>query len=334
MGFMMPVNALGSMPTKGFTAGTWDKVEEVNGDRFLENIAERGGEGKPTHACMPGCIIRCSNIYTDKEGKKIVSPLEYESGDLLGPNLCVDDLDAIAHMTYQCNDYGLDSIETGVALGVAAHAGILPWGDKKRAQELIDEIGKGTYLGKILGSGAATVGRVFGIDKVPTVKGQGMAAYDPRGVKSMGITYTMTPMGADHTAAVTFRSPVDHFHWEGALDVSRDIQVSVAFYDTYFCSFIARGVGNDTQLLIELFNQVLGTNYTDTSFIQKIGKDVIKHERAFNIAAGVNEEWVPEFMREEPLLPHGRKSDIPESEFARYWDVEYWGEFPPVPARL
>ncbi|TEB16397.1 putative oxidoreductase YdhV [Pelotomaculum sp. FP] len=335
MGFMMPVHALGAMPTKGFTEGTWDRVEEVNGERYLEEIAKRGGEGKPIHACMPGCIVRCSNIYPDKNGKKIVSPLEYESGDLLGPNLCIDDLDSIAEMTYLCNDYGLDTIEVGVALGVAAHAGIFVWGDKKRARELIDEIGKGTYLGKIIGSGAVTVGKVFGIDKVPAVKGQAMAAYDPRGVKSMGVTYTMTPMGADHTAAVTFRTPIDHFHWEGAIDVSRNIQVTVAFYDTYFCSFIARGIGPaDTYLLVELFNQVLGTKYTDTSFMSEIGKDTIKYERMFNIAAGVNEEWVPEFMRDEPLIPHGRKSDIPESEYARYWDTEFWGEFPPMPARL
>ena len=334
MGFMMPVHALGAMPAKGFTDGNYKNVELVNGDVLLANIAERGGEGKPTHACMPGCVVRCSNIYPDKQGKKIVSPLEYESGNLLGPNLCIDDLDSIARMTYQCNNYGLDSIEVGAALGVAAHAGILPWGDKERAAELIDEIAQGTHLGKIIGSGAAFVGKIFGIDKVPVVKGQAMAAYDPRGVKSMAVTYAMTPMGADHTAAVTFRSPIDHFHWEGAIDTSRTLQVSVAFYDTYFCSFIARGIGTDIHLMVNLFNSVFGTDFKDNAFMSDIGKEVIKHERMFNIAAGVTEEWVPEWMRHEPLMPHGRVSDIPESEYARYWDIDFWGEFPSVPARL
>lgn len=334
MGFMLPVNALGAMPTRGFTAGSWDKVDKVSGDKLLENIATRGGAGTPTHACMPGCIIRCSNIYPDHEGRKIVSPLEYEPGDLLGPNLCIEDLDAIACLTYQCNDYGLDAIEVGVALGVAAHAGLMGWGDYKRASELIDEIAQGTPLGKIIGSGAVTVGRVYGQDKVPAVKGQGMAAYDPRGVKSMGVTYTMTPMGADHTAAVTFRSKLDHSKWEGSIDASRDIQVWVAFYDTYFCGFIQRGITENTHLLIDIFNQVLGTDYKDASFVSEIGKDVIKHERAFNIAAGVVEEWVPEFMRDEPLAPSGGTSDIPASEFDRFWDPGYWGEFPAPPARI
>ena len=334
MGFMMPVNALGAMPTKGFTEGCWDKVESVNGDRFLELIEERGGEGRPTHACMPGCVVRCSNIFPDRKGKKKVTPLEYEPGDLLGPNLCIDDLDTVAELTYKCNDYGLDAIEVGVALGVAAHAGIMEWGNREKALELVDEIGKGSYLGKIIGSGAVAVGKVFGIDKVPAVKGQGMAAYDPRGVKSMAITYAMTPMGADHTAAVTFRSNLDHSHWKGAVDVSRDLQVKVAFYDIYFCAFIARGIAEDTHLLIDIFNCIFGTDFKDTSFIEEMGKDIIKHERAFNIAAGVNEEWVPEFMRDEPLLPHGRVSDIPLSEYERYWDEKYWGNFPEPPKRL
>ncbi len=161
-----------------------------------------------------------------------------------------------------------------------------------------------------------------------------MAAYDPRGIKSMAVTYAMTPMGADHTAAVTFRSNLDHARWEGSIDASRDLQVKVAFYDTYFCAFIERGIKENTGPLVELFNQILGTNYQDDSFFEKIGKDVIKYERAFNIAAGVNEEWMPEYMRYEPLNPHGRVSDIPESEYNRYWDEEYWGDFPQVPKRL
>jgi hypothetical protein len=48
----------------------------------------------------------------------------------------------------------LDSIEIGAALGVAAEAGLMKWGDGDRALELIDEIRKGTPLGRILGSGA------------------------------------------------------------------------------------------------------------------------------------------------------------------------------------
>jgi len=334
LGAMMTVHALGGMPTKGFTAGTWEeKVDRVNIDKLSETILHRGGDGTMSHSCAPGCIVRCSKILADKNGRKLLA-YEYEPGELFGPNLLIDDLDAIAQLNLKCNDYGLDLIETAVTLGVLCHAGIMDWGDSQKANELIDEVAKGTALGKLIGSGAATVGKVFGVDKVPAVKGQAMAAYDPRGIKSYAITYGTTPMGADHTAGVTFRADADHFTWQNAVELSRPAQITAAFYDAYFCFFLARCVAANTHLLKDLFNSVFGTAYQDASFMQEIGKDIIKHERMFNIGAGVTEEWVPEFMREEPLAPHGRICDVPESEFTGFWDEEFWGSFPPVPKRF
>ena len=98
--------------------------------------------------------------------------------------------------------------------------------------------------------------------------------------------------------------------------------------------FLSRGLWNKPYLLIDLFNAALGTNFKDENFITDIGKDVIKHERMFNIAAGVTEEWMPEWMRNEPLEPFGLLSDIPESEYNKFWDVSYWGEFPIMPRRI
>jgi len=207
MGILLPLHALGTLPGKGFTDADFKGVESVSGEKMLENMAERGGEGKPVHSCMPGCVIRCSNVYPDKNGKKIVSPLEYETSALLGTNLCIDDLDVIAELNRKCNDYGIDTIETGAALGVAAHAGVLEWGDGKKAADLIDEIGQGTPLGRILGSGAVVAGKVLGVNKVPAVKGQAMAGYDPRGVKSMGATYCHDANGCRPHSCSHFQSP-------------------------------------------------------------------------------------------------------------------------------
>ena len=334
MSAMMAIHALGGMPTKGFTAGTWEeKIDLVNVDKLKETILQRGGDGRTDHSCVPGCIIGCAKVLPDKNGKKLVA-YEYEPGELFGPNLLIDDLDAIAELNLKCNDYGLDLIEIAVTLGVLCHLGIMNWGDSQKAKELIDEVAKGTVLGKLIGSGVTTVGRVFGVEKIPAAKGQAFAAYDPRGIKSYAITFGTTPMGADHTAGVTFRAEADHFSWQSAVELSRPAQVKSAFYDTYFCLFVVRCVGENTHLLRDLFNSIFGTTYQDASFMQEIGKDVIKHERMFNIGAGVTEEWVPEFMREEPLAPHGRVCDVPESEFVRFWDEEFWGTFPPVPKRF
>lgn len=204
------LNTMGGLPTRNFSRGKFEKAEEINGARLREVILERGGEGNPTHGCMPGCVIRCSNIYPDAGGKTIVAPLEYETIGLLGSNCGIGDLDLIARLNYLCNDIGIDTIEAGAAIGVAMEAGLGDFGDGGRAIELLEEIGKGTVLGRVLGEGATVTGRVLGVRRVPAVKGQSMPAYDPRAVKGLGVTYATSPMGADHTAGQTIRANVDH----------------------------------------------------------------------------------------------------------------------------
>ena len=91
----------------------------------------------------------------------------------------------------------------------------LLWGKPKLLAKLtiaglltINGIATGDILGKLIGSGAEITGKVLGRYRVPTSKGQAMAAYDPRGVKGTGVTYATSPMGADHTAGNTPRAQV------------------------------------------------------------------------------------------------------------------------------
>ena len=150
------------LPTRDFSDGQFEDVETISGEYMRDVILERDGDGEPTHACMPGCTIRCSNNYADSNGKSIVSPLEYETIGLMGSNLGIGNLDTIAKLNWMVNDLGLDSIEIGAALGVAAKAGLMKFGDGDRAAELIDEIKRNTPLGRLLGSGATITGKVLG----------------------------------------------------------------------------------------------------------------------------------------------------------------------------
>ena len=139
------------------------------------------------------------NLY-DKDGHYLTKQPEYETVWAHGGNCGIDDLDAIAMLDFLDDNYGLDTIEMGVTIGVAMEAGLLKFGDAQAAINLVKEVGKGTPLGRILGSGAAVTGKVFGVERVPVVKGQAMPAYDPRAVQGIGVTYATSPMGADHTA--------------------------------------------------------------------------------------------------------------------------------------
>ena len=163
--------------------------------------------------------------------------------------------------------------------------------------------------------------------RVPTVKGQAMAAHEPRGIKGMSVTYAMSPMGADHTAAATYRAQVDHHKPEGQMEVSRNVQVIMAFYDNFCCMFVSRGLIKKPELFVNLINAVHGTSY-GPDYIFTLGKGIIKLERAFNNAAGVTEEYLPEFMKTEGSEPLGLVSDIPQNDYDRFWEESFWGELP------
>ncbi|MEE9519662.1 MAG: aldehyde ferredoxin oxidoreductase C-terminal domain-containing protein, partial [bacterium] len=192
------MNEAGGLPTKNFSNGRFEGAPNIAGEAIFEGNKERLGKEVYNHACSPGCIIQCSNSWHKPDGSEHVSCIEYESDWALGANCGIDDLDDIAELVRLCNAYGLDTIETGTTIAVAMEAGLAEFGDSKRAIQLMHEIGKGTDLGRVLGSGTKTAASVLGVVRSPVVKGQSMPAYEPRAVKGIGITYATSPMGADH----------------------------------------------------------------------------------------------------------------------------------------
>ncbi|RKO65974.1 aldehyde ferredoxin oxidoreductase family protein [Desulfofundulus salinus] len=317
------INEAGALPTRNFRFGRFDRASEVSGEKLAEVAVARGG--KATHTCHPGCVMRCSNVYPMPDGK-VCAPIEYETAWSFGPNLEIGDLDVIAKLNYICNDVGLDTIETGCTLGVLMEAGVIPFGDGEAAIKALEEVAKGTPLGRIIGSGSANAGRVYGVTRVPAVKGQGIPAYDPRACKGNGVTYATTPMGADHTAgyAVTANilkvgGYVDPLKPESQVDLSRNLQIATAAVDsTGLCLFVAFAVLDNPEglpTIVEMINAQYGLNLTPDDALN-LGKQVLKVEREFNLKAGFTsaDDRLPEFFSLEELPPHNVVFDVKEEE--------------------
>jgi len=320
----------GGLPTRSFSSGRFEGANDIGGETMAAVIKERGG--KTGHGCSPGCMIRCSQIYNDKQGKMVTGGFEYESIWSLGANCGINDLDDIALMNRLCDDYGLDTIDMGVAIGVAMDAGVLKFGDSKGALALIEEVGKATPLGRILGAGAAVTGKVFGMRRVPTVKGQAIPAYDPRAVKGQGVTYATTPMGADHTAGyavatniLSVGGKVDPLGTEGQVDLSRNLQIATAFVDsTGLCLFVAFAIldiAEGLEGIVEMCNGRYGWNKTTDDYLE-MGKQVLRDERSFNKNAGFAEgsDDLPDFFRLEKLPPHNTVFDVPKEELNKVFN--------------
>jgi len=317
------INEAGGLPTRNFREGRFEGAAKTSGEAMAELCKTRGGVGRMGHPCHPGCIIQCSNVIPNPDGSELVSVIEYETTWAFGANCGIDDLDVIGKLTWMANDYGMDTIEAGGTIAVAMEAGLAKFGDGKRAIELMEEIGKGTPLGHILGQGAATTGKVFGVVRVPGVKGQNMPAYEPRAIKGIGFTYAISTMGADHTSGYTIApeilgtgGKVDQFEINKA-ELARNFQYSTAFIDsTGHCLFIAfpiLDIPSGFEGMIEECNGLLGVEWTAED-IMNIGKEIINKERNFNKAAGLTkaDDRLPEFMKYEKLPPHNVVWDVPD----------------------
>jgi aldehyde:ferredoxin oxidoreductase len=224
-----------------------------------------------------------------------------------------------------CNDFGLDTIETGAALGVAIEAGLAEFGNLESIIGLLKQVGQGTVLGRVIGNGAVTTGLVLGVRRVPAVLGQAMPGYDPRSLKGNGVTYATSPQGADHTAGNAFgsRNQVNPLAVQGQRELSLKLQIIAAMLDsTGLCLFARPPVIADPQLMVDMINGIYGWGWTKED-LDRYNRDVLRTELEFNRRAGITKKdhRIPEYMREEPLAPHQATFDIPDSELDAVFDT-------------
>lgn len=320
------VNLMGAFPAYNATRGVLENHKKINGAALADIIAKRGG--KTSHMGCPRCIIHCSNDYYDENSEFVTASLEYESLWALGGMTGIVDLDVLAKLDRLCDDIGLDTMSTGVAIAVSMDAGYRPFGDAEAALTMIEEIATSTEFGKILAQGPSAVGRHFGHDRVPVVKNQSIAAYDPRGMQGTAVTYATSPMGADHTAGNLLGSymagALDPLAPEGQLEASRNMQLMVAALDcTGLCLFVLGALNSPEgkTAFLRAMGAFSGGEYTWEDFMA-MGAQVLKSERCFNTAAGLTkaDDHLPRFFYEEPLPPHNKVMLIGDAEMEKVLD--------------
>ncbi len=312
------VNTLGSMPTRNYRSGSFEQAENFFGQTIKEINTRRGGT---MHGCMPGCVIQCSIVFHGEDGGHITSAFEYETIVMMGSNLGIGDLDAIARMDRLCDELGLDTIETGSAIAQAMEAGALRFGDAEEVRKALEEIGKGSPFGRILGQGAAFTAQAFGLKRVPSVLGQAIPAHDPRVCKPVGVTYATSPMGADHTAGIDYRDPLSR---EGQVQKSKNAQIFMAAMDSVGYCMLALPTRQPTiyPIIADLLNARYGLALTAED-IHKLGVKTIQEELIFNRKAGIDpqRDYLPEFLKTEPLPPKNAVFDVPRGEIEAIWQA-------------
>ncbi|OGO27344.1 MAG: aldehyde ferredoxin oxidoreductase [Chloroflexi bacterium RBG_16_52_11] len=322
-------NAIGGMPTKNSQLTFFEPHEKISGEYVVENVLVND----PTcHACP----VACKKEVEIKEGPFAglhMESVEYESAWALGANCDNADIAAVAKLIDQCNDYGFDTIEMGNVLSVYMEAsekaytngsGGLKWGDTMAMVETVRKMAFREDIGDKLADGAERAAKFFGHPEISmTVKGMSIPAYDPRGIKGMGIAYATSNRGACHLRAYTPAAEVignvlgpatltDPLAWKGKGELTVIFQHVHTMTDCLdVCKFATFAENLDT--FAAQYEAVTGVT-TDVNYLLTVGERVYNLERYYNNLAGFREgsDYLPERFLKEPSDGPGSKGHVCE----------------------
>ena len=282
------------------------------------------------------CAVRCKRAVEIPSGPYATASCyggpEYETLASLGSLLCIDDLAAVAKGNELCNRYTLDTISTGVAIAFAMECyekGILTKADTEGIEFTFgnpEAMLKGIEwiafrrpgLGDLLADGvkiaAARIGK--GSEKFALhIKGQELPMHDPRGKTGQGLSFAVSPTGADHVRAphdTPFQAPgpiLGRIAPLGLLEPvgGREMGPRKARNFTYLhfvwslyeslgvCNFVAGPVWALTlPKLVEVVQAVTGWE-TSLWELMKVGERTVTMARVFNLREG--------FGRKDDTLP-------------------------------
>jgi aldehyde:ferredoxin oxidoreductase len=319
-------NNMGGLPTMNSRFTSFDdRAEAVSGEYVKENVLV---EDPTCHACPVACKKEVEIKEGPWKGLRMES-VEYEPAWGFGPNCGVDDIGAVAKLIDMCNDYGMDAIEMGGLLGCymeLCDVGVtkgheqLAWGDTMAQVKFTEMVALRKGVGAILAEGPALTAKHFGRpDLAMHVKGQHIPAYDPRGLKGMGIAYATSNRGACHLRAYTPASeltliplPTDPLAWKGKGDLTKLLQDIHAFSDSLdLCKFSAFAEGAEEYA--QQYAAMVGRDFSMDDVL-KTGERIYNLERYYNNLAGFNEgsDYLPTRFTTEPSTKPGSNGHVSE----------------------
>jgi aldehyde:ferredoxin oxidoreductase len=306
-------------------------------------------------ACQ-GCVIACGRVVKLGDPAKRKGP-EYETIVGFGPNLLNDNLESIVDLGELCDRYGMDTISTSNAIGLAFRlfekgviterdTGLaLQWGDVNAVEQLVRMIGSREGIGDLLAQGSRVFARHFGVEEEAVqVNGLEVAYHDPRGVSGMALSYATSPRGACHNQSDYFSVDWGHTHdqlgirfherhaqAEKAANVARHQDWRTIFNALVVCIF----ANVEPQMMVSLINAACGLDW-DIAEMMKAGERAWTLKRAINNRMGLTRanDRLPKALL-EPLPDGGSAGFVPDINrmLAAYYEARGWDSETGKPSR-
>jgi len=342
-------NTLGILPTRNFQQGTFEHTDKIDGVALKEQFLIK-------HVPCYRCPISCGRLTEVPDGPykgKGEGP-EYETISSLGSGCGVSNLAALTKANYLCNDFGMDTITTGMTIAVAMEmyekgfisAEIigtpLKFGDHDALIAMIKKMARREGFGNDLAQGSYRLAEKYGHPEIAvTTRKQEFPGYDPRGSQGMGLLYATSNKGASHMEGdvayeEVFGVPVKEnpLTTDGKAELVKRFEDSFALIDSSgLCVFLAiRYVFSKERMVLpirlsEMMNLATGAGYTPEEALLAAER-VYNLERLFILKAGSTEDTLPQRMLHEPLPDGPAKGKVVELDkmLPEFYKLRGWNE--------
>ncbi len=333
-------STMGALPTKNAQVTSFGEgAETISGEYVVNNLLV----SNPTcHACPVACKKEVEVKDGPYTGLRMES-VEYEPAWSVGANCDVSDARVVAKMIDLANDYGFDAIEIGGVLSMYMEAtqrgyvngdGGLNWGDSEKMVAMASKIAHREGVGNFLAEGTTKAAEHYGHPELAmAVKGQCIPAYDPRGIKGMGLGYATSNRGACHLRGYSPASELglipfktDPLAWEGKGALLKLLQDLHAFSDSLdLCKFSAFAEGGDEYA--QQYSVIVGLPFTADDVL-KTGERIYNLERYYNnlIGFGEGSDYLPARFLNEPSTMPGSLGHVCELDLMLkdYYELRGW----------
>jgi len=334
-------NRIGALPTRNSLETSFgDRAERLSGEYVVENLLV---DSPTCHACPVACKKKVEIKDGPYAGLRMES-VEYESVWALGANCANDDICSVAKLIDQCNDFGLDPIELGNVYSVYMEATEksylntgqqgLDWGDCAAMVAMIEKVARRKGIGDVLADGTARTAAHFGHAEIGmAVKGQAIPAYDPRGMKGMGLSYATSNRGGCHLRGYVAASELsvvpitsDPLAWKGKAELVKLFQDLAAFSDSLdLCKFSAFAEGAEEYA--KQYAAALDIKFSADDALET-GERIYNLERHYNNLAGFGEgsDTLPDRFTNEPSTSPGSEGHVCELApmLEQYYIIRGW----------
>jgi aldehyde:ferredoxin oxidoreductase len=296
---------MGQLPTRNFTAATFEGAENVTPERARESA----GTYLELRAGCAGCPVQCEHLYVRKDrDRRSAAASEYESVWAFGPNCGVDDLDAVLDAIARCDELGVDTISAGSAIAFAmecsehgliardAFGPELRFGNAAVLLPAIEAIAHRQGFGDVLADGVrAAAARVGGGAErfAMHCKGLELPGYEPRALPTYALGLATCTRGACHNRAATYdrdlRDPsLDREDAVRAADAIEAEDRAIAWDSLVLCKFVRDCFEDFDTEAAALWSAVSGVGL-DADGLRAAAQRTWERKRTINARLG----WTP-----------------------------------------